>query len=135
MNPNDCPASCAARVAPRSPVAPVDRALALARRAPLKRRVRDALLPYGGSGPGRVERVAFALRGTLPHRVHASAALLLIAAGDGALESLPPHVARALTTLGVVPAAACTGLEEASRAVVRAWDRWLLDGQRTAEPA
>jgi len=127
--------AAAARVAPRSPVAPVDRALALARRAPLKRRVRDALLPYGGSGPGRVERVAFALRGTLPHRVHASAALLLIAAGDGALESLPPHVARALTTLGVVPAAACTGLEEASRAVVRAWDRWLLDGQRTAEPA
>jgi hypothetical protein len=33
----------------------------------------------------------------------------------------------------VVPERA--GWEEARRAVVTAWDRWLLDGLRTAEPA
>ena len=125
----------AARIAARSPAAPVARALALARRAPLRRRVRDALLPAVGPGPGRLHRLAFALRGTLRHRVHASATLLLVAAGDGATESLPPPVVRALARLGIVPAAARAGFEEASRAVVRAWDRWLLDGQRTADPA
>lgn len=127
--------AAAARIAPRAAATPAGRALAMARRAPLKRRVRDALLPGADAGPGRLRRVAFALRGTLRHRVHASAALLLMAAGEGAPDSLPPPVARALLALGVVPDAARTGFDAASRAVVRAWDRWLLDGQRTADPA
>jgi hypothetical protein len=119
-----------ARAVPGAPEEPVARALALARRARLRRRVRDALVvPRGG---GRGSRLAHVTRGALPHRVYASAALLLLAAG-GADGSLAPRTTAALARLEVVPRAACGAWEEARRAVVLAWDRWLLDGQRTAD--
>ena len=73
--------------------------------------------------------------GTLQHRVHASAALLLLAAGAGSEHTLPQPTAQALERLGVVPRGAGTSFEDARHKVARAWDRWLLDGQRTAEPA
>jgi len=123
-----------ARSAP-VPAEPVARALALARRARLRRRVREALAPDAPGGPGRRALLAHAADGTLRHRVHASATLLLLAAAGGAGHALPPPVSAALARLGVVPRAACAAFDEAAAAVVRAWDRWLLDGQRTAEPA
>jgi hypothetical protein len=113
-----------ARVVRDAPGEPVARAVALARRARLRRRLRDAIT-------ARAPRLAHALRGTLAHRVYASAALLLLAgARDG---PLPPRTAAALASLGVGPRAASAGWEDARRAVVLAWDRKLLDGQRTAE--
>jgi hypothetical protein len=108
------------------------RVLEVARRARLRRRLRDALLPRG-NGPGRMARLERIGMGTLQHRVHASATLLLLGAAGGATSgALPPATAAALERLGVVPARA--EWEAARRAVVTAWDRWLLDGQRTAEP-
>jgi hypothetical protein len=125
-----------ARIAPDAQAAePIARVLAVARRARFRRRVREALAPEAAGGPGRWPLLARALDGTLRHRVHASATLLLLAAGGGSGRSLPPPVSAALERLGVVPRAACGAFEDARAAIVLAWDRWLLDGQRTAEPA
>jgi hypothetical protein len=124
-----------ARIAPRAKEEPIARALALARRARLRRRLRQALTGGGGNGAGRLSLLAHSLTGTLQHRVHASAALLLLAADAGAAHPLARPTALGLERLGVVPRSACSGWEEARRAVVFAWDRWLLDGQRTADPA
>ena len=123
----------AARLGLRAGDSPEARVLAVARRARLRRRLRDALVARG-NGPGRMARLARAGIGTLQHRVNASAALLLFAAAGGAVAgALPPATAAALARLGVVPER--SDWEAARRAVVTAWDRWLLDGQRTAEPA
>ena len=122
------------RLAPGAPGEPVARALAMAGRARLRRRVRDALLPRARV-PASRRRIWSALGGTVQHRVHASATLLLLAAGAGLPRPLPPRAAEALARLGVVPRAACGEWDAASPAVVEAWDRWLLDGQRTAPPA
>ncbi len=122
-----------ARVAPRAKEEPIARALALARRARLRRRLRQALTG-GGNGHGRWSLLAHSLAGTLQHRVHASAALLLLSA-DAGVDPLAHPTALALERLGVVPRSACSGWEEARSAVVVAWDRCLLDGQRTADPA
>jgi hypothetical protein len=78
-----------------------------------------------------------ALRGTPQHRVNAAAAVLLLAAderGTTAEPRLPEPGVRALAALGVVEARARADWAEAARTVVRAWDRWVLDGQRTEEP-
>lgn len=123
------------RIAPRAKEEPIARAFALARRARLRRRLRQALTGGGGNGHGRWSLLAHSLAGTLQHRVHASAALLLLAADAGVEYPLAHPTAVALERLGVVPRSACSGWEEARRAVVVAWDRWLLDGQRTADPA
>ena len=124
-----------ARLAQPSERSAIARTLALARRARLRRRLREAVLPGGGNGPGRWPLLAKALGGTLRHRVHASAALLLLAAANGGARAIPPPESRALARLGVVKHPAHSEWEPARRAVVRAWDRWLLDGQRTADPA
>ena len=79
-----------------------------------------------------------ALRGTPQHRVNAAAAVLLLAASDPLARgepSLPDAATGALARLGVAADAARAGWPAAARAVVEAWDRWVLDGQRTAEPA
>lgn len=124
-----------ARIAPEAPAEPIARVVALARRARLRRRVHEALAPDAADGPGRWPLLARAAGGTLRHRVHASATLLLHAVGGGSGRALPPGASAALERLGVVPRAACADWEDARRAVVLAWDRWLLDGQRSAEPA
>jgi hypothetical protein len=113
-------------------------ALRHARRARLRRRLRRALMWSGrsGLGPSLADRMCHALRGTPQHRVNAAAAILLLAAdADPAEPSLPAEVARSLATLGVVKGSARGGWPAAARTVVEAWDRWVLDGQRTAEPA
>jgi hypothetical protein len=80
-------------------------------------------------------RIARGLGGTLRHRVYGSAALLLLEAAAGSARALPSSLVSALERLGVVGGTERSDWEDASRAVVRAWDRRLLDGQRTAEPA
>ena len=118
-----------------------DDALRGARRARLRRRVRRAISwpTRSGLGPPLGARLRYALRGTPQHRVNASAAVLLLAAvtdgGSGADPPLPAAASRALAALGAAGADARSGWATAARAVVVAWDRWVLDGQRTAEPA
>jgi hypothetical protein len=124
-----------ARLHPGAPDAPAARAIACARRARLRRRLRRGFGAGTAEGPSRLARLAHALDGTLQHRVHASAALLLLSAA-GRLDPPPaPGVTRALARLGVVSRDAAGDQERARREVVLAWDRWLLDGQRTAEGA
>ena len=121
-----------ARLAAGAPEEPVARALALARRARLRRRVREVFAPRGENAPRPGLRLWPSLGGTLQHRVHASAALLLHASGLGGASPLSPRTAAALARLGVVPDRACAAWAPAATAVVAAWDGWLLDGQRTA---
>jgi hypothetical protein len=117
-----------------------DDAVRGARRARLRRRLRRALSwpVRSGLGPPLAGRLRHALRGTPQHRVNASAAILLLAAVEGWSGTGPPLPApakRSLEALGVAPPAALADWATAARAVVGAWDGWVLDGQRTAEPA
>jgi hypothetical protein len=111
-----------------------------ARRAPLRRRLRRALSwpTRSGSPPALGGRLRHALRGTPQHRVNASGAALLLAAAEapwaGAVPPLPPSTGRALAALGVVGRRALGDWPAAAEAAGRAWDLWMLDGQRT-EPA
>jgi hypothetical protein len=117
---------------PREPWA---RALRVAARAPIRRRARQALLAAsrGGATAPLGARVRSALAGTPQHRVNGSAAVLLLAAAlSSGPPALPVGALRALRALDVTPAA---DWNEASRDVVRAWDVWVLDGQRTAGDA
>jgi len=114
-------------------------AVRAAGRARLGRRLRRALSwpARSGLGPPLSSRLRHALRGTPQHRVNAAAAVLLLAAderGTTAEPRLPEPGVRALAALGVVEARARADWAGAARAVVRAWDRWVLDGQRTEEP-
>jgi hypothetical protein len=112
-----------------------------AQRARLPRQLRRALSwpTRSGLGPPLAARLRYALRGTPQHRVNAAAAVLLLAAAEtgwsGVDPPLPAGASHALAALGVVEAAALADWPAAARAVVVAWDRWVLDGQRTAEPA
>ena len=113
--------------------------LAAARRARLRRRIRLALEggARGGQGPGLAGRLTCALRGTPQHRVNAAAALLhgAAAAAPGAGEPiLADPESAVLARLGFARAAR-SGWPAAARIVCETWDRWVLDGQRTAEPA
>ena len=119
-----------------------------ARRASLRRRARQALTfsARSGAGPGLSERLRFWRRGTPQHRLGASAAVMLIrAVTEPAAAPSPasrPGVRNpsgadpaalwrtALARLGVV--AHPVGATEAERELVRCWDRWVLDGQRSA---
>jgi hypothetical protein len=117
---------------PREPWA---RALRVAARAPMRRRARQALVAAsrGAASSPIGARVRAALAGTPQHRVNGSAAVLLLAASLSAgPPALPVGALRALRALDVTPAA---DWDEARRDVVRAWDLWVLDGQRTAEDA
>jgi hypothetical protein len=111
-----------------------------AQRARLRRRLRRALSwpARSGLGPPLAARLRYALRGTPQHRVNAAAAILLLAAGEGGAGDEPALSAthlRSLARLGVPGAGARADWPAAARAVTVAWDRWVLDGQRTTEPA
>jgi hypothetical protein len=118
-----------------------DDAVRGARRARLRRRLRHSLSwpTRSGLGPSLAGRLRYALCGTPQHRVNAAAAILLLAAAEegwsGTDPSLPARAKHSLAALGVVPAAARADWAAAARAVVCAWDCWVLDGQRTAESA
>lgn len=111
-----------------------------ARRAPLPRRLRRSLFWPGrsGLGPSLADRAVHAVRGTPQHRVDAAAAVLLLAADEGAPDRAEPVLdaaaQRALGALGLGGRRGEAGWPGAARRVVEAWDRWVLDGQRTAEP-
>ena len=110
-------------------------ARAAARRASLKRRARQALFfrARSGAGPGLLERARFWARGTPQHRLGASAAVLLAHATSAGPEHRPARAGwrDAMVWLGVVRQPGEP--EGVARELVRIWDRWVLDGQRTAE--
>jgi hypothetical protein len=117
----------------RAPRDPWERALAAAARAPLARRVRRALGTPGAGAPaeGPLARLRHALAGTPQHRIHGSAVVLMLAAAQSPHEPrLPAGALRALRHLGVTRA---PEFAAASVDVVRAWDRGLHAGLRTAE--
>lgn len=97
----------------------------LARRAPLARRLRDAL---GGPGAAPLPR---ALAGTRQHRLNAAAGVLVIAA----LRSADPESAPALdpgarAVLRDLGAPAAPDWTRAALALAREWDRAVLGGRR-----
>ena len=111
----------------------------IARRARLRRRLREALLPDALVARLRVPggRIRHALDGTPRHRLNAAATALLMfeasrmtpTAGAGrGVEALGAELRRVLRRLGV----ASVG-PESGATLVRAWDRGLLDGQRTED--
>ena len=121
---------------PPDPFAGVGR---VARRARLRRRLREALLPDAQVARLRVPggRIRHALDGTPRHRLNAAAAAHLMfeascgtpAAGSGrGVEAHATQLRRVLRRLGVASAGPESGAE-----LVRAWDRGLLDGQRTED--
>lgn len=118
---------------PPDPSRPFASVLRVARRARLRRRLRDALLPDERivrlRQPGG--RLRHALDGTPRHRLNAAAAALLM------FEASPPDASRAamereldrtLRRLGIESCGADRGAD-----LVRAWDLGFLDGQRTED--
>ena len=97
--------------------------------------MRRALDPAArsGAGPAFAGRMLHLFAGTPQHRVNASASVLVVAAAlsSGAI-ALPAGALRALRALGV---SARVEWDGARAEVVRAWDLWVLDGQRTGEDA
>ena len=124
--------------APRGDASPYRSAAGFARRARLARRVRRALSSPARSGlsPSLAHRLRHALDGTPQHRVNAAAAVLLLAAVEGGVTGAPgalaPEAARALERLGLIGRSTRHDWPSAARAVLRSWDLWVLDGQRTA---
>lgn len=112
-----------------------DAALRVARRAPWWRRARRAwtFRARTGEGPDRGRRLRDASAGTPQHRVNASATVLVLAAAAGLPPAMPFGALRALGRLGIVDANDARDWDRARAVVVRAWDRWLHDGVRTAE--
>ncbi|MFN8587807.1 MAG: hypothetical protein U0704_08370 [Candidatus Eisenbacteria bacterium] len=113
-----------------------ERALEVAARAPLRRRLRQAVehAPRSGRPEPALRRLRALLAGTPQHRVNGSAGVLLLAAASSspARPALPVGALRALRVLGVTQAAQW---DEARAEVLRAWDERVLDGQRTAGAA
>jgi hypothetical protein len=114
---------------------PWERALAVAARGSLARRLRRSLAPVPGRGaePGPLDRLRHAVAGTPQHRIHGSAAVLMLAAAQGPGEPrLPAGALRALHALGVTRA---DHFHAAARETFVAWDRQLHTGERAAEIA
>jgi hypothetical protein len=112
---------------------PWERALAVAARGSLARRLRRSLVPVPGrdAEPGPLDRLRHAVAGTPEHRIHGSAAVLMLAAAQGPGEPrLPAGALRALHALGVTRA---DRFRAAARETFVAWDRQLHAGERTAE--
>jgi hypothetical protein len=100
-----------------------------ARRARLRRRWRQAFTfrSRRGSGAPLLARLRHANAGTPQHRLNAAAAATvaeLAGVGDG-----PGKWAAMVRPLGVLPAD--LDATAAAGALVRRWDAWVLDGQRT----
>ncbi len=116
---------------------PYRQAVAFASRARARRRLRHALSfrARSGQGPPALDRWRYAVRGTPQHRLNATAAVLVLAAAESEPPRLTPPASRALITLGVVGRELAHDWERATVAAVRLWDRWVLDGQRTAGAA
>ena len=106
-----------------------------ARRAPLRRRVRQGLAaPLPGLGPRSALRAA--LRGTPRHRLHAAATVLLMAAARSRdVPSLPAGALRALAQLHVLPPRERRDWTNASAALFATWDTRFHDGQRSGDAA
>jgi hypothetical protein len=117
-----------------APADPWERALALAARGSLARRLRRSLAPMPGrAASGVLERLRRAVRGTPEHRIHGSAVVLMLAAAQGPGEPrLPAGALRALRALGITRA---DRFVTAARETLVAWDRRLHAGDRTAELA
>ncbi|MBI1798841.1 MAG: hypothetical protein HYR73_04055 [Candidatus Eisenbacteria bacterium] len=121
--------------------------LASASRSRFRSRVRQAIAfdTRGALGPSAWNRWRFAPAGTPQHRLNASAAILLLAALEPGTPvdprdapfpreaALAPRANAALARLGVIPAGGAAGWSAAAAMAVRAWDRWILDGQRSEE--
>jgi hypothetical protein len=76
-------------------------------------------------------RLRRAAAGTPAHRIHGSAAVLMLAAAQAPSEPrLPAGALRALHTLGVTRA---DRFVPAARETLVAWDRQLHAGERTAD--
>jgi hypothetical protein len=118
-----------------APADPWERALAVAARGSLARRLRRSLasLPGRAAEPGLLHRLRHSLAGTPEHRIHGSAAVLVLAAAQGPGEPrLPAGALRALYALGVTRA---DRFGSAARETLVAWDRQLHAGERTSELA
>ncbi len=124
---------------PHDPARPFASVARIARRARLRRRLREALLPDALTTrlrePGG--RIRHALDGTPRHRLNAAAAAQLIheaacaASGGGTdsrCRSLGMELRRVMRRLGV----SSSGPDDSAH-LVRAWDRGFLDGQRTED--
>lgn len=103
------------------------------RRASARQRLGRALRfrARGGAGPTLASRLAYAAAGTPQHRLNAAAGTLLVHATAGGAEepaAWDTRVLRTLASLGM-PAGSTAA---AAREIVRRWDEWILDGQRTA---
>ncbi|HEU5323273.1 MAG TPA: hypothetical protein VFX28_20870, partial [Methylomirabilota bacterium] len=121
---------------PGDPARPFASVARVARRARLRRRLREALLPDALVGHLRVPggRIRHALAGTPRHRLNAAAAAHLMfeascatpteRAGQG-IEALGRDLRLLLRRLGIA--------SDSSADLVMAWDRGLLDGQRTED--
>jgi hypothetical protein len=116
---------------PPDPSRPFASVLSMARRARLRRRLREALLPDVKTArmrhPGG--RLRHALDGTPRHRLNAAATAVLMfeALGpDGSRAAMERELNRVLRRLGVDVSGADRGAD-----LVRAWDMGFLDGQRT----
>lgn len=118
---------------PADPARPFAGVAETARRAPLRRRLRRAFAPEGGPEGGEAclespaRRVRRALAGTPRHRLNAAAAAALLfeaerpdGQADAAALARSYHATLDRLGFGAPP-----------EALVRAWDRCLLDGQRT----
>lgn len=100
-----------------------------ANRAPLRRRLRQAIAfrPHRAAAPPLTVRLAHAWQGTPQHRLNAAAAATTHVLCGRFTES---EWRDAIRTLGILdrhcPPDAAAGQ------LVRLWDLWMLDGQRTA---
>jgi hypothetical protein len=111
----------------------------VAARARWRRRLRQSASPPRAQGDPRplprVSLVLTARAGTPRHRLNGCAAALLFATAETrpGPPALGPRAARSLRRLAPLRPPADSDWEAWSDAVVRAWDGWYLDGQRTAE--
>ncbi|MBI5170432.1 MAG: hypothetical protein HZA61_13160 [Candidatus Eisenbacteria bacterium] len=114
-----------------------ERVLAVAARAPLRRRARQAVghAPRSGRPEPALTRLKSWLAGTPQHRVNGSASALLLAAASSASPSRPALPVGALRVLRALGVTAARDWDAARADVLRAWDERVLDGQRTAGDA
>lgn len=114
-----------------------ERVLAVAARAPLRRRARQAVdhATRSGRPEPAMSRLRSWIAGTPQHRVNGSASALLLAAASSASPSRPALPVGSLRVLRALGVTAAREWSAARADVLRAWDERVLDGQRTAGEA